>query len=133
MSAGIYYIWNLGNHRAYIGKACDLDKRWHEHRRALNRGCHQNRALQADWDIYGESAFEFGVLTPIDRVQHDNLSFCRVERLFIEAYRADRAEFGYNADHHEKGRRNQASAQRKCEAARCAGLTGRLTWLELSA
>ncbi len=60
--SGIYQIRNLHTGRVYIGKSRDIPGRWLAHRNALDRGLHVNDALQGDWEVYGERAFEFTVL-----------------------------------------------------------------------
>ncbi len=58
----IYAIKNMAVNRVYIGKALHVEMRLQEHRHALSVGRHHNKALQADWQQYGERAFSFEVL-----------------------------------------------------------------------
>lgn len=60
---GIYSIKNLINGKRYIGASKNIHNRWIDHRCKLNnhyKGA--NKDLQTDWDLYGESNFEFSVL-----------------------------------------------------------------------
>lgn len=61
-NSGVYRIVNLENGKSYVGSTTDFDKRWSTHRRALARGKHGNRYLQAAVDLHGAAAFHFYVL-----------------------------------------------------------------------
>lgn len=67
---GVYVVRNLVDGAAYVGSALDIDARWEQHRAALDRSCHPNRALQAAWLQRGVEAFEWIVLESIDRWLH---------------------------------------------------------------
>jgi group I intron endonuclease len=67
--SGIYQIRNRHNGRVYIGKSRDIPSRWLAHCNALDRGFHVNDALQGDWEVYGERAFEFTVLEEVSGLQ----------------------------------------------------------------
>lgn len=60
--SGIYRIVNLVNDKFYIGSAVNLERRWYMHRNRLIAGKHRNAHLQAAWNKYGESAFQFRVV-----------------------------------------------------------------------
>lgn len=62
MNSGIYKILNKINDKFYIGSAVDLPKRWREHQRKLNEKTHKNAHLQAAWDKYWNTSFEFVIL-----------------------------------------------------------------------
>jgi predicted GIY-YIG superfamily endonuclease len=112
MIAGIYYILNERNYRIYIGASENVDQRITDHRNRLRRGTHINKALQSDWNDYGESAFTTALL-----VEH-KMSFPTLpialawlydmERFWIRFYRATQPEYGYNCDHRKKSLVNQA-------------------------
>lgn len=64
---GVYGIVNAATKQSYIGSSISVGARFNQHRRQLNdpmrRGLsHTNRALQEDWDIYGEDVFDFVLL-----------------------------------------------------------------------
>ncbi len=61
-SAGIYMIKNLLNGRFYIGATNHIYTAILNHRSELNRGVSRNRAMQIDWDNYGEEGFAFMTL-----------------------------------------------------------------------
>lgn len=66
MRSGIYCIENLANGKVYIGRAKDIQNRWHVHRKDLRRGRHYNKHLQRSWNENGEDQFKFFVLEYCD-------------------------------------------------------------------
>lgn len=80
---GVYAIRNLVNGREYIGVAhSGFMGRSSIHRWGLRHGRHHCRALQADWDKYGEQAFSFVVLDGYDISDirgpgNTGLAFCK--------------------------------------------------------
>lgn len=62
---GVYSIACTANGMQYIGSAVDVRRRWGNHRWALRHDRHGNPALQADWNQYGEGAFEFKMLADV--------------------------------------------------------------------
>ena len=61
LEAGIYRIHNTVLHKCLVVATTDL-KTINGKRFQLQMGGHMNKALQADWNNYGEAAFEFEVL-----------------------------------------------------------------------
>ena len=64
----VYSITNLLTSRVYIGYTRQLYKRWVQHRTALKRGEHDNKALQESWDKYGKDAFDFNI---VEECEHE--------------------------------------------------------------
>jgi group I intron endonuclease len=62
---GVYAIVCTVNGMQYVGSAQDVRNRWGSHRWRLRKGRHHNEPLQADWDQYGEGAFEFKMLAEV--------------------------------------------------------------------
>jgi predicted GIY-YIG superfamily endonuclease len=62
---GIYMIRNTHTGDCYVGKANDIENRWAGHKAALRHGRHYSEALQTDWMIFGEEAFEFLLVTKV--------------------------------------------------------------------
>jgi hypothetical protein len=60
--SGVYQIRCVKNGKIYVGSAVNLQKRWYQHRRSLQRGEHRNRYLQQTWNKYGEENFDFEIL-----------------------------------------------------------------------
>lgn len=60
---GIYGIVNKVNGFVYVGKTVNsFGDRWDCHKAQLRKGYNGNRPLQEDWNIYGESNFEFIII-----------------------------------------------------------------------
>ncbi len=55
--SGIYAICNTKTGEAYVGMARYFMMRAKDHRSALDRGVHHNRALQAAWTTDGATVF----------------------------------------------------------------------------
>ena len=90
---GVYIIRNRINKKVYVGSATrSLAGRWKEHRLALIGRRHFNKHLQAAWNLYGGSAFEFLV------TEYCSIQKClEREQHWIDWYRAADAKFGYNS------------------------------------
>nr|YP_010987553.1 GIY-YIG homing endonuclease [Hydrocytium acuminatum]WOR09598.1 GIY-YIG homing endonuclease [Hydrocytium acuminatum] len=59
---GIYMIHCSINDWRYYGESNNISGRLSSHKSMLNRQIHPNKLLQADWDLYGPTVFEFIVL-----------------------------------------------------------------------
>lgn len=59
---GIYAITHTPTGRRYVGQSNNIEKRFLQHRKALQRGKHYNAKLQRAWNQYGGAEFEFVVL-----------------------------------------------------------------------
>ena len=57
--AGIYAIVHVLSGQRYFCQTNSFERRWHQHREALNSGLHHNPRLQAVWNADGELAFDF--------------------------------------------------------------------------
>lgn len=55
----IYRITNIITHQNYIGQTIDINRRKRKHFSTLRSGTHDNPKLQASWNKYGETNFEF--------------------------------------------------------------------------
>lgn len=67
---GVYCILNSETGKFYIGSARDIKKRISEHMHRLRHGTHENKALQADFCQYGDSAFTTFSLRYCDTVDN---------------------------------------------------------------
>lgn len=63
---GVYRIASIRIDKIYIGFGTDLPAKINRHKAELKFGTHRNRELQAAWNLFGESAFEFEVLDVLD-------------------------------------------------------------------
>lgn len=80
--SGVYIITNTESSKVYIGSTVDFKRRWGQHKRDLRRGGHNNPHLQAAWVLYGEDAFEFGVLEYLDDPEGLHLA----EQFWVSVY-----------------------------------------------
>lgn len=81
---GVYVITCIPNGRRYVGSSSFVQSRWRQHRWALRHGKHCRPFMQADWDLYGETAFEFKLIT----VSADQDERYEIEQAHINAARA---------------------------------------------
>jgi hypothetical protein len=64
--AGIYQIKNTRNGKLFIGTTPNL-KTINGQQFTLKMGSHMNKALQQDWNAFGEDAFTFAVLEILEQ------------------------------------------------------------------
>lgn len=79
------------NNKKYIGLSRDINRRWLEHRSALNRGVHINQYLQHSWNVYGEDAFKFYIVELCSPMELSDR-----ECHYISTYHTLSHEDGYN-------------------------------------
>lgn len=96
LNPGVYYILNLINHKIYIGQSKNINIRLNRHRAKLRSNSHNSSRLQAEWNIYGEHAFEFGVLVTTSHWYQEPE---KIERIFFNVYQSFDPEFGYNSEY----------------------------------
>lgn len=72
---GIYYKDKL----IYIGSSDNLDRRWKQHKTALEKGKHSNKALQKYFNTYVRDVNELGF-----RVIHKTLDASKIRLFFAE-------------------------------------------------
>lgn len=63
---GVYAIRNTVDGKVLIGTSPNLPGILNRHRFTLEMGSHTNRALQADWNRFGEGAFAFETLDVLE-------------------------------------------------------------------
>lgn len=63
MAACIYMIVNRNTGKFYLGRSIDHKKRWADHRKTLRGNRHRNPRLQNSWNLHGEDAFDFAILS----------------------------------------------------------------------
>lgn len=88
----IYKILNKTTGKFYIGSAYNLRKRQYVHLSKLRRGIHDNKHLQAAWNMYGENNFEFIVM---QECKKDEL--LKYEQFWLDWTKSFCREIGYNA------------------------------------
>ena len=63
---GVFQVRNTVTGKVYVGTSVDLPSILNRHRAQLRLAAHADRALQADWNALGESAFGFDVLDTLE-------------------------------------------------------------------
>jgi group I intron endonuclease len=110
-TSGVYSITNTVSGKRYYGSSVDMDKRRLKHWSDLRSGKHKNPHLQAAWNKYGETAFEFEPLVYCGENQ-----LLDVEQTFI-----DNNQGGYNigqsADAPARGQKRTAEMLANLSAA----------------
>ena len=124
LNSGIYGIFNTETRKPYIGQSSNMPRRWGQHRRELDAGTHINKHLQAAWNKYGGSAFEFRVVEACPEGV-----LCSREISWIGYFKSADPRFGYNKTYGGDGARHTPEV-----AARIAAKQrGKITSLETRA
>lgn len=71
IQSGVYKITNTTNNKIYIGSTNNL-KRLNGVQFMLKMSNHTNKALQEDWNKFGESAFEIEILEVLKKKKKDS-------------------------------------------------------------
>jgi group I intron endonuclease len=79
MSKVIYKIVNLVNDKFYIGSTTNKKVRFRQHRKLLRGNRHHCKHLQAAWNMYGESKFDFLVVEEVAEAR----SLQEVEEIYL--------------------------------------------------
>lgn len=90
VQSGIYAIRNKLNGKIYIGSSKDIARRQKQHYQLLTRNKHHSYKLQADWNKYGEDAFELFVVEEI----LDRELLEQIEQNYLDNYKV--CSKGYN-------------------------------------
>lgn len=88
---GIYAIHNKMTDKYYIGQAGDIEYRWMQHKSRLKCQNHENKHLQASYNLYGADSFEYFIIEECDKNDLDVK-----EKIYIKKY--DSYRNGYNQD-----------------------------------
>lgn len=90
--SGIYAITHVVNGKQYIGSAVNIERRWKDHRRHLDKGVHHSSHLQRAWNKYGADAFAFSVLEYVS----DITRLIEREQHYMDVRFAARGSIEYN-------------------------------------
>jgi len=101
MGCGIYKIQNTVNGKIYIGSSVNLESREYKHFWMLGRNNHDNEYLQHSYNKYGKESFKFEVIE--ECVDNDLINR---ENYYIDFYRSNILEFGFNLAKVNEFRRN---------------------------
>jgi group I intron endonuclease len=113
MNIGIYKILNKSNNKVYIGSSIVLNKRKYKHFWMLRKDIHPNIYLQKSYNKNGVEMFEFEI---IELCEENDLIFR--ENHYINYYRSNEMEFGYNLALVGDSRRNIVSAEVKMKLSK---------------
>ena len=99
--AGVFQVKNTANGKVLLGSSLNMEGPLNAHRFMLSVGSHRNKALQLEWNEYGEDNFVFEILETV-KVRDDpgfNLSdeLTRLEEIWLEKLNPF-GERGYNTD-----------------------------------
>lgn len=114
----IYKITNLVNNKVYIGQTNrkTVEKRWNDHKSALNRNGHGNKHLQSAWNKYGSDSFKFEIL---EQFQPDmNFDIDNLERYWIKTLDSQNPIKGYNKTGGGEGGKPTEETRAKMSAAK---------------
>jgi group I intron endonuclease len=101
MNCGIYKIGNNKNNKIYIGSSINLNNREYKHFWMLDKGIHDNNYLQNSFNKFDKNSFYFEVI-----------ELCSINELivkenyYIDKYKSNNSEFGYNLATVNEFRRN---------------------------
>lgn len=88
---GIYCIENNITGKKYYGQSVDVYKRLYNHKYMLRHSKHPNEHLQSSWTEYGESSFDFYVVSTCDVADLD-----KSEEFYINKHETLNPRYGYN-------------------------------------
>jgi len=96
---GVFQIRNKANEKVFVDSSANVPGKINRHKFQLNAGVHPSKTLQADWNLQGETGFEFETLedvTPRDDQNYDYVADLEVlEDLWLEKLEPY-GELGYN-------------------------------------
>jgi group I intron endonuclease len=99
--AGVFQIKNNVNGKVLLGSSLNLEGPLNSHRFMLTTGNHRNKALQNDWNAFGENHFVFEILETV-KVTDDPYFSLKDELALLEEIWLERlqpfGEKGYNTD-----------------------------------
>ncbi len=98
-TAGIFQVKNAVNGKVLLGSSLNLDGPLNGHQFMLRIGSHTNKALQAEWDEYGEDKFVFEVVEVVKVRDDPNFNvedeLTLLEQIWLEQLQPF-GERGYN-------------------------------------
>lgn len=85
---GIFQIRNTLNDKVFVDSSTNVPGKINRHTFSLKAGLHKSRELQADWNEFGEEAFEFETLEPVEPRDDQNYDYAAdievLEDLWLE-------------------------------------------------
>lgn len=97
---GVFQIRNTVNGKIFVDSSNNLDAIWNRYRAELGFGSHPNKALQQDWNTYGEENFRYEILSVLEQKEGDTATDYAKEVKVLEAMYKEElqpyGEKGYN-------------------------------------
>ena len=88
--AGLFQIKNQATGKVFIKQSPDLERAFNSDRFQLKAGMHSNVALQQDWNVLGETAFDFSILDEYNA--KDDLTPAQLNNEMTELLKMHKAE-----------------------------------------
>ncbi len=96
---GVFQIRNTQNEKIFVDSSINVPGKINRLRFQLNAGVHKDKGLQTEWNEFGESAFEFEILEPVEPRDDPNYDYAGdlkiLETLWLEKLEPY-GENGYN-------------------------------------
>ena len=116
---GVFQIRNTVNGKVFVDSSTNIPGKINRHKFSLNAGLHKSNSLQADWNEFGASAFEFETLEPIESRDDMNYDYAAdletLEDLWLEKLEPF-GDSGYNEKKKTRAERLQMIAANHAEA-----------------
>lgn len=97
--AGVFQVKNTVNGKILLGSSLNLDGPLNSHKFMLTIGSHRNKALQKEWNEYGEDKFVFEILEVVKPKDDPNFNMndelTLLEQIWLEKLQPF-GEKGYN-------------------------------------
>ena len=97
--AGVFQVKNTVNGKILLGSSLNLDGPLNSHKFMLTIGSHRNKALQKEWNEYGEDKFVFEILEVVKVKNESNFNLndelTLIEQIWLEKLQPF-SEKGYN-------------------------------------
>jgi hypothetical protein len=101
MGCGIYKIENIVDKKIYVGSSVNIENREYKHFWMLERKSHDNLHLQNAYNKFGKESCRFHIIEECD---YNDLII--KENFYIDLYKSNFPEFGYNLATVNEFRRN---------------------------
>jgi len=72
---GVFQIRNTANGKVFIDSSNNIPGKINRHTFALRAGQHASKSLQADWNEFGASSFEFETIEPLEPREDQNYDY----------------------------------------------------------
>ena len=99
--AGVFQVKNVVNGKILLGSSLNLEGPLNGHKFMLKIGRHRNRALQKEWNEFGEDKFTFDILEVVKVKDDENFNLedelTLLEQIWLEKLHPF-GENGYNSD-----------------------------------